>query len=141
MSNIDTQSTSGKDLAPHIQQFNVLTQKLDEAVKNKDATVVDATKQELDIFFGQLESKQQMEIWRFLELQRSGQSIQEYRSTYRGRFYAVLNGVGSAAKTTAHAIPQLAEETVRLLVATLGHIGAGAWKGGVSTYQAFNQAA
>lgn len=135
------ESDTGDTLAAHIAAFNALAQKLDAAVQAKNEGAIASTQQDLDLFFGQLDGVKQREIRIFLEQQKAGKTIQNYRDVSRGRVHQIMDALVGTVKATADTVPQLAEETLRLVIATVGHLGAGVWKGGVSTVRSFQQAA
>lgn len=134
-------SDIGDTLTAHIADFNLLTQKLDAAVQTKNEEAIRSTQQDLDLFFGQLDAKKQQEIRIFLEQQKVGQSIQNYRKTTNGRIHHVMDSLVNVARATANTVPMLAEQTTRLIISTIGHVGAGIYKGGRAVIDTFQQAA
>ncbi len=130
-----------QDLLPHVAQFNALTQKIDTAVKSKNAEAVLAAKQELDVFFGQLQDAQQQEIRIFVAQQKVGQTIQRYRAANRGHIHAMMDTVVGISRTMADTVPKVAEETLRLIVSTIGHLGVGLVRGVLDANKSAKQAA
>lgn len=138
--NPDILSAQQSSLSPYVAQFNLLTQKLDTAVKTHNPELVIAAKQELDVFFGTLTIKQQDEIRIFLEQQKVGQVIQYHNLFNRGRIRAIMNfGVG-ITRTMADTVPKVAEETFRLIFSTIGHTAVGLVRGTMDANRSFHKA-
>lgn len=107
-------------LPEHVIHFDDIERKLDVAVRKGDEQETEKVRKELDLFLGSLNAEQQEAIRIYLIQQNAGRRVEQYRSGFHKGVSDVLQFPVVLMKTAADTLPPLAEETLRLIVSTVG---------------------
>lgn len=137
MSEINTPQNEQLEASPlphHVHEFIALSEGLEAAMKTKNAVDITMARNRLRLLFVSLDEKAQQDIQQFIQKEIAGLRIQDQRSQFNSGIHRALNVPVMGMHALAETVPQLAGETLRLIVTTIGMLGLNVYKAGKTVY-------